>query len=171
MPDPRCPQYRFCSPSTFGSWPLLQSQQPTGHQKSVFGRLKSALGSKHFLLVSRVLGLCFSLLLQVAIEESGHQEWELPSWQDTPFRGPWALQYGTQALLHCWVMLRGCYQDFARSDVYAMFYHWQFARGFQLVPNQSPKTGVLETHRGCTELSLLASELILEAELAVHTAS
>lgn len=43
-------------------------------------------------LVSRVLGLCFSLLLQVAIEESGHQEWELPSWQDTPSRGPWTLQ-------------------------------------------------------------------------------
>lgn len=62
-------------------------------------------------------------------------------------------------------MLHGYYQDFARSDVYAMFYHWQFARGFQLVPNQSPKTGVLEIHRGHAELSLLPLELRLEAEL------
>lgn len=45
-------------------------------------------------------------------------------------------------------MLRGYDQDFARSDVYEIFYHWQFACGFWLVPNQSPKTGVLETHGG-----------------------
>lgn len=77
----------------------------------------------------------------------------------------------TGLLLHCWVMRCGYYQYFARSDVYAIFYHWQFARGFQLVPNQSPKTGVLETHRGRAELSRLPSELRLEAELAVHTAS
>lgn len=68
-------------------------------------------------------------------------------------------------------MLRGYDQDFARSYVYAMFYHWQFARGFLLVPNQSPKTGVLETHRGHTELSLLLpSELRLKRN-SVHTAS
>lgn len=120
-------------------------------------------------LVSRVLALRFTLLLQVAIEESGHQEWELPSWQDTSSRGPWALRYGTQDLLHCWVMCCGYYQYFARNDVYVIFYHWRFACGFQLVPNQSPKTGVLETHRG--ELSRLPSELRLEAEVAAHTAS
>lgn len=74
-------------------------------------------------------------------------------------------------LAHCWVMCCGYYQYFARNDVYVIFYHWQFACGFKLVPNQSPKTGVLETHREHAELSRLPSELRLEAEVAAHTAS
>lgn len=68
-------------------------------------------------------------------------------------------------------MLRGYDQDFARSDVYAMFYHWQFARGFRLVPKPVSKdwsSGNTLGGGGHTKLSLLPSELRLEAELSSH---
>ena len=57
------------------------------------------------------------------------------------------------------------------NNVYVMFYHWQFARGFRWVPNKSRKAVVLETHTGCQAWASRLQRLSLRVGLDVHAAS
>lgn len=109
----------------------------------------------------------------MAVEESGGELEDAPSLAghavQAPAPGSAAPHVGPAALLgKAASVISSILQG---NNVYVMFYHWQFARGFRWVPNKSRKAVVLETHAGCQAWASRLQRLSLQAGLDVHAAS
>lgn len=109
----------------------------------------------------------------MAVEESGGELEDAPSLAghavQAPAPGSAAPHVGPAALLgKAASVISSILQG---NNVYVMFYHWQFARGFRWVPNKSRKAVVLETRAGCQAWASRLQRLSLQAGLDVHAAS
>ena len=109
----------------------------------------------------------------MAVEESGGELEDAPSLAghavQAPAPGSAAPHVGPASLLgKAASVISSILQG---NNVYVMFYHWQFARGFRWVPNKSRKAVVLETHTGCQAWASRLQRLSLRVGLDVHAAS